>query len=230
MVDRATPTEGPLAGPVAGSPPASRVTTSRWRDPRLAVGLAVVAACTVLGSRLLASADDMVGVWAARGPVVEGQRLSAADLVRRQVRFEEQRDADRYLAATDALPAGAVAGRDVGAGELLPRAAVDEAGGSLTEVPLALDSDAVPATLRVGSTVDVWVSSTGRPAGPRAPGARARLVLDDVAVLAAPQTGSSLGPTATRQVIVGVPASGVRRLPTDLAALGSGEVLLTVRR
>ena len=230
MVDRAVPAEGPPTTAVVGSPPASRVTTSRWRDPRLAVGLAVVAACTLLGSRLLASADDTVGVWAARGPVVEGERLGADDLVRHQVRFEEQRDADRYLSAADPLPPDAVARHDVGAGELVPRAAVAGAGASLTEVPLSLDSDAVPTTLRVGSSVDVWVTPTGRLAGPRAPGARARRVLDDVAVLAAPQAGSSLGPTATRQVIVGVPESGVGQLPADLAALGSGDVLLTVRR
>ena len=49
-------------------------------------------------------------------------------------------------------------------------------------------------------------------------------------VVSAPRTGTSLGPTATRQVIVGVGEDQQARLPTSLAALAGGTVLLTVRR
>ena len=50
------------------------------------------------------------------------------------------------------------------------------------------------------------------------------------AVLSVPRTGSSLGPTATRQVIVGVGADQQSRLPTSLATLAGGSVLLTAQR
>jgi hypothetical protein len=222
----------------AASPPARRTARSRWRDPRLAVGVAVVALCALLGGRLFAGADDMVAVWAARSPLPAGQRVQAVDLVRRQVRFADQADADRYLPA-DADPPTGVLDRPVGPGELLPRAAVGAGSAAvLTEVPLSVDAEAVPSTLHVGSTVDVWVAPQGSAAedaaaaGGSASGraGRAALVLHDVSVVALPAQTASLGPTATRQVIVGVGDDQRSRLPTAISALSGGAVVLTTRR
>ncbi|QWZ06738.1 hypothetical protein KRR39_14455 [Nocardioides panacis] len=115
----------------------------------------------------------------------------------------------------------------------MPRAALGGAGSvPLTEVPLSVASDAVPATVRVGSVVDVWVTpdAAGAAEGRGAAPARAALVFDDVSVVSVPRTGSSLGPTATRQVIVGVEEDQQVRLPLSLAALAGGTVLLTARR
>jgi hypothetical protein len=219
----------------AVSPAAVRSTGSRWRDPRLALGIGVVALCAVLGGWLLATSDDTVGVWTARVPLAEGQQLGAGDLVRQEVRFGGQSDADRYLSADRLPPGGASLARAVGAGELVPRAALGAAAsGSLTEVPLSVGSEALPATVHVGSLVDVWV--TPDPAGPGASGTAARptsrsvLVFNDVAVVAVPPAADTLGPTATRQVIVGVPDALGSRLPVLLASLRSGDLLLTTRR
>ncbi|MBW6551905.1 hypothetical protein MMA91_24640, partial [Salmonella enterica] len=44
-------------------PPAVRASTPGWRDPRLWVGVAIVAVSVVGGARLLASADDTVAVY-----------------------------------------------------------------------------------------------------------------------------------------------------------------------
>ena len=49
-------------------------------------------------------------------------------------------------------------------------------------------------------------------------------------MVSAPESGTSLGPTATRQVIVGVGEDQEGRLPTSIAALSSGTVVLTVQR
>ena len=133
------------------------------------VGVAVVAACTLLGARLLAGADDTVAVWAAGASLGEGQQVGTADLVARRVRFVDQRDADRYLPASGALPEGVTLARAVGAGELLPRAALGaRAAGTLTDLPLSVGTEAVPATVRVGSTVDVWVTADRAPPAPPA--------------------------------------------------------------
>lgn len=216
------------------SPPAARRATPRWRDPRLVVGLAVIAACALLGARLLATADDSVAVWAAGTDLNPGQRVTSADLVRTQVRFRVQADADRYLSADTALPAGTTVDRAVGTGELLARSALgDPATRSLTEVPLSVGTEAVPDTVGVGSTVDVWVtprSAVGdAAAGTAAPG-RSTRVFHDVRVVSAPATSTSLGPTATRQVIIGVAPDQEALLPRAIAALVSGDVLLTARR
>jgi hypothetical protein len=210
------------SAPVA-SPPAVRAGRARWRDPRLALGLAVVALCSLLGARALAAADDTVAVWAAGETLSAGQRVSTGDLMRVDVRFGSQSAADRYLSADGGLPDGAVLDRAVGEGELLARSAVAGAGASaLTEVPLSVETGAVPDTVRVGATVDVYVTLRDSSA--------AQLVLDDVAVVAAPVSGTSLGPTATRQVIVGVRQDQAARLPRSLAALAGGDVTLTMRR
>jgi len=193
----------------------------------------MVALCAVLGARLLDGADDTVGVWVVRGALPAGQPVTDADLVRREMRFEGQGDADRYVSADDDLPDGATLGRPVGAGEMLPRAALRTAGtGGLTEVPLAMAADAVPSSVRVGSTVDVWVTPRRDTAGatPARPVVRSRLLFDDVAVLAAPGVGTSLGPATTRSVVVGVPPGRPRRLATSIAALAEGDLLLTVQQ
>ena len=217
------------------SPVATRATRSRWRDPRMAIGAILVAACALLGATLLGGSDDTVGVWAARRTMNAAESVSADDLVRRDVRFADQDDADAYLSADIPLPSGATLTRAVGAGELVPRGALGASGSPiLTEVPLSVDSEAVPSTLRVGALVDVWVTpdraadTSGPVDGSDAP--RSVLVFDDVAVLSVPRSGSSLGPTATRQVIVGVGESQQSRLPTSLAALAGGSVLLTAQR
>jgi len=213
---------GPVSEP---SPDARRAGRPRWSDPRLAAGLAVIAVCAILGARLLARADDTVPVWVARHSLEQGQRVGPGDLVRRQVRFEDQADADRYLSADGVLPGTVTLDRAVGPGELLPRAALGGAQtGPLTEVPLSVGADAVPSTVRVGSTVDVWVTRRGTGAGP------ATLVFDDVRVLETPAVSSSLGPATTRQVIVGVAQDQSPALPRSLAALAAGDVLLTGRR
>jgi hypothetical protein len=225
----------PAATSAARSPVAERSRRSRWRDPRLVVGVAVVAVCALLGARYVGGGSGTVEVWAARDSLQQGRSVGPADVVRREVRFADQAAADRYVSADRALPSGVVLARAVGAGELLPRAALlGTARSSRTDVPLSVDSEAVPATVDVGSTVDVWVTPDRAAdrdvplTGARAP--RSTLVFDDVAVVSVQRTGTSLGPTATRQVIVGVDDDQSDRLPRSLAALSAGSVVLTAQR
>jgi hypothetical protein len=214
----------------APSPPAERSRRSRWRDPRLVVGIAVVALCALLGARLLGRSSDTVAVWAARGALPEGRQIATADLVRRDVRFADQADADRYVSADRDIPRGATLARAVGAGELLPRAALAaQQHESVVEVPMSVDTQAVPATVGVGSTVDVWVTPDPGDRTAGTPG-RSVLVFDDVSVISVQRSSTTLGPTSTRQVIVGVDQEQQRRLPASIAALSSGSIVLTERR
>jgi hypothetical protein len=231
MSPRGTSTDLPPP-PVAGSSPAAdRPRRSRWRDPRLVVGLAVVAVCALLGARFVGGSSETVPVWAVRASLQEGQPVGSGDVVRRQVRFADQAQADRYVSADSDLPAGATLHRDVGAGELLPRGALGSSGSvSRTEVPLSVDSEAVPSTVRVGSTVDVWVTPDDGSSDAKPGSARSTLVFDDVPVVSVPASSTSLGPSSTRQVIVGVGEDQQGRLPRSIAALSSGTVVLTVRR
>jgi hypothetical protein len=212
----------PSSSTSPSSPPALRATRPGWRDPRLAVGVGLVALCGLLGARLLASADDTVAVWALAGPGVAGERLANADLEVVRMRFADPAQADRYVSAADQLPAGAVLTRGVGPGELLPRAALgDQQQAQLVQLPITVAAQAVPSTLVIGTAVDLWVT----PRDSR----RAVRVLDDVPVLALPRDGSSLGTSEDRQVVVGLDARSQEALPEALALLADGTPVLTAR-
>jgi hypothetical protein len=208
------------------TPPARRAApTPTWRDPRLVVGVVIVAVSVLLGVQLFNRADDTVSVWAVRADLRSGTTVGADDLEPRDVRFSDAQDADRYVPADSPVPGGTTLVRDVGAGELLPRAALGESGSSsLVEVPVAVAAEAVPATVGTGSVIAVWVTPD------RAPGddeGESVLVFDDVVVVAAPRTGSALGPTSTRQVIVGVAAEQEDGLAAALAQTATGTIVIT---
>ncbi len=188
--------------------------------------MTIVSVSVLLGARLLATADDTVAVWAARGDLPDGTEVSLADLERQDLRFSSQDLAASYLSADDVLPEGTVLTRDVAGGELLPRGALSTGEGpDLVEVPIALPSEAVPSTLRAGEVVDVWVT----PAAEAGPEPRAVRVLQEVRVVAVPRNSSALGPSSTRQVVVGLPAEDESVLGTALARLSTGTAVI-VRR
>ena len=76
-------------------------------------------------------------------------------------------------------------------------------------MPISVASDDLPATVRQGSVVDVWVAPEVAAVG----GAKVKAVpvLTDVVVVAVPRASDGLAPQSTRQVIVGVPARPRRR-------------------
>ncbi|RLV49883.1 hypothetical protein D9V37_08330 [Nocardioides mangrovicus] len=208
-------------------PTARRHRRPGWRDPRVLVGLIIIAASVVLGAKVVGAADDTVGVWAARHDLAAGTTVGSDDVERVRIRFTGDDQADRYLAADRSLPRGVVLTRAVSDGELLPRAALDQSRGAVVEVPLSVDVDGLPATVRQGSRVDVWVSpQTATTADQLADATR---VLDDVVVVEVPKAVDSLTPTGTRQVIVGVTRAQADDLGQALGSIAAGRVVITRR-
>lgn len=99
-----------------------RLRRPTWRDPRLGVGVLLVAGSVALGTWAVRDAADTVEVYATREAVTPGQSLDASALVVQEVRLGAQESL--YLRADADLPEGAVAVRTVGAGELVPRSAL----------------------------------------------------------------------------------------------------------
>jgi Flp pilus assembly protein CpaB len=187
-------------------PPAQRSQRPVWRDPRLWVGVVLVAASVVAGARVLASADDTVQVWTAASDLGAGQRLDPDDLVAQRVRFADAAALGDYFTVDDELPAGGEVDRVVRAGELLPRSAVGAASSSgLVEVPIAVDAELVPPSVGPGDTVDVYVVAPldGGAASP--PDAATGPALSGVSVVAAPDATSSFGTSGKRQLVLAVP-------------------------
>lgn len=209
----------------AAVPQAVRSRRPGWRNPKLVLGVVLVAGSIAFGARLLAAADDTVGVWAVTRDLPAGAALDGSHLERRQIRFPDEQTADGYLSARTGVPSGATLNRPVSAGELLPRAVLaKESGSDLVEVPVSVVSDDLPATVRQGSVVDVWVAPKVSAVGSTQ--AKAVPVLTDVVVVAVPRTTDSLAPQTTRQVIVGVPAARAADLGTALGAMSDGRIVI----
>lgn len=199
-------------------PAATRTGTPGWRDPRLWIGVLIVAASVVVGARVVDGADDTVQVWAVSADLGAGDRVTEADLVAQRVRFADSGALARYFAVEEELPADLALVRGVGAGELLPRAAVGSADDAGTvSVPLAVDL--VPPAVGEGSVVDVYLTgSAGTPDGP---------VLDDVVVVDAPALDEGFGATGKRQLVVAVPEGSAEQFFGRLARVESPVTTVT---
>jgi hypothetical protein len=183
------------------SPPARRAARPGWRDPRLAIGVALVALSVVVGVRVVDGRDATTPVLAAAEALVPGQVLTDDDLTVVEVRFASGVSADHYLPAGSPVE-DLVVTRAVAEGEMLPRAATSGPGEAGARLPLAVPLGQVPSTVETGSVVDVWVSS-GEAVGATGPGPGARRLLAAVPVVAL-HRGQGLGPEGSIRVVVGI--------------------------
>jgi hypothetical protein len=185
------------------TPVASRLRRPSWRDPRLVVGLLLVLAATVAGSVAVAAADDRTAMYAARSPLVPGQRLTVERLVRVDVQLGGHGAA--YLSAEKPLPEGAFVLREVRAGELVPASALGDEG-QVAVQPLTL-------------LVDVYVNVPAREGADRT-FAGPELALERVSVSGLPRAAGRFGSTANQAVQVMAPRERVRELigQVDLGA------------
>jgi hypothetical protein len=219
---------------VPESPSARRGIRSRWRDPRLALGVLLVLASVLVGARVLAAADDTTPVWAATKDLPAGSQVSADDVEVVDVSLGSEVDG-AYLSATAPLSTGLILAKPVAAHELLTRTAVDPSASTpVAQLPLGVDSSSMPADLASGDIVDVWVvpSAVVDSPGTASPGVHgtlhAKRALRSVIVVATDSL-VTLGSGSTRNVVVGLGRIQLRRLGTVLPRLASGTVVL-VRR
>ncbi|MFO7243826.1 MAG: hypothetical protein DIU73_002990 [Actinomycetes bacterium] len=146
----------------AGKPVAGRMRRPSWRDPRLLVGLVLIAVSVAAVATIVRTADQTSPYYAARGPIAPGTVLAPDDLVIVNARI----GSDAYVPAT-LKPWGQVVTRVVGEGELLPADALS-APEDFDGRPVAVRTSLpLAATIERGAIVDVYVTehdATGRPA------------------------------------------------------------------
>lgn len=200
------------------TPGAARLRAPSWRDSRLLVGVLLVLVSAVLGSLVVARADDRVPVYVVRTVLAPGQQVGDDDLDVVDVQLGEA--AGRYLGADRPVPDEVWALRELRPGELVPVDALGDA----TEVavqPVALRVDATSAAgLGAGSVVDVYVNRPEKAATVGTPSfVGPELALERVAVVAVAAEDAVLGGAAeTRPVTVAVPREAVRDLVADVDA------------
>ena len=228
-----TTTERPVRVEPAPRPTA-RLRRPGWKDPRLLVGIVVVALSVALGSWAVSTASRTVTVYAAGAALTPGttgtEPVKIDLLVEIEVRLGAQ--TDRYLLVADGLSDEAVVLRTVAAGELVPASSLGAA------ADLAVRAVAVPVTtglserIVAGAAVDVWyVPEAPAPTAGAEPGTAAgeeppqpELLVEAVTVAKVDEGEGTLvvgGPTTVHLLV------GVDDLPTVLAAVaGDGTIAL----
>jgi hypothetical protein len=188
-----------------------RLRRPSWRDPRLLVGLALIALSVAAVVWIVRGADTTKPYLAAARDLAPGTLLTDDDLIIVNVRV----GSDEYVQGPDAA-VGFVVDRAVGEGELVPASAL-VAADSYTSRAIALESSMPLARgVGVGSTVDVWVT-VGDDAGQRS-----ELVGEGLAVTEIREAESSLGSSGGQTVYVAVPLPQVGDVLD--AVSGDGEV------
>ena len=185
------------------SPRAARLRPPSWLDGRLLLGILLVLASVVLGARVLAAADRTERVYATTQDLASGTTLEADDV--RAVRVRLFSGAQRYLDGDGPKPVGYVLARAVGAGELLPRAALDNGALAARIVAVPVSPHHFPAGLGHGDKVDVYRTPRARPGGPAG---RPSLVL-------AAATVEDVNDTRTGRLSAGGDAGVLLRVPPD---------------
>lgn len=201
--------------------PARRVVVRRWRDPRLLAGVVLVVGATALGARVVVEADDTIEYWAVSHDVRAGETVARDDLVATRVRLDGA-SADAYVRVDDELPGDLDALRwsdDLGAGSLVDRDAWATGGESRGHLPVSVQTGFLPADLRIGDLVDVWV---GPGPGETADLPAARFA-SGLRVLDAGET-ETLGASVTRTVVLDLGSETLRG--EQVAAIAAGHVTL----
>ena len=178
-----------------------RVRRPSWRDPRLLVGLALIALAVAAVVLIVQRSDTTEPFYAAARDLAPGTVVGDDDVVVVHVRVSS----GEYAAEPDAV-IGKVLDRTVGAGELVPTSALIKADAYKAR-SIAVES-AMPLAdgVGVGSLVDVWVTVQSD-AGPRT-----TLVGEGLAVTDVREAQSSLGSTGGQTVYIAVPTSNVAKV------------------
>lgn len=182
----------------------------RRLDPRILIGAVLVVASVAATTALVVSAAPRDRVLVATRPLAAGTPLGPAEV--RELDVNIERSAPQYAGA-EALTPGTVVLRSVGAGELIPAAALGSAEETALTTLVVPGGDALPEETGPGAAVDLW-----RDSGPRSEAAPELLVRDASVVSVRRAEGLAAGSAAGTRVELRVPRDEVPRV---LAALGS---------
>jgi hypothetical protein len=130
-----------------------------WFDPRLVIGLVLIAASVAGVLGIVSSADSSVSVLTARDSLAPGDHIDDDDLIATSVRIAGADDL--YLLPGDVPDEGLVVTKAVAEGELVPTSAVGlTAGNRFASVVLSVNGQ-LPGSVQPGATVDLWAARKG---------------------------------------------------------------------
>ncbi|MGX5680730.1 hypothetical protein [Schumannella luteola] len=191
--------------------PALRRLRAALVDPRLIVGLLLVAGSTAGVVALVSGADETTPVYVASGPLLPGQSLHESDLVVQGVGLAGADD--RYLVPGEIPDSGLVIVRAVAEGELVPDSAVGSPRGTTLASVVVSTSGALAESIGPGATVDLWAAAeeeSGRYGTPS-------VLVDGAIVVRLVSTETIVAGGEVTAVEVLVPRSAIARLLESIA-------------
>lgn len=193
-----------------------RARPSRWRDPRLAGGLALIGLSVAVGAWAVDAAADTEDLYAVTADVAPGDSLTADGVLTLVASHPGTGD---YVTAEE-LPDDAVATRSMKAGELLPQSGV--ASGATTDTrSVVLDiASGLPEGTGTGDVVDLWTLPSASVTN-RTGETDATLVAEGLVVAQVGESGNDLVGGATTSVEVLVPRTSVSQVLSAVASEGS---------
>lgn len=200
-----------------------RLTRPRWLNLRVVGGVVLVVAAVVLGARVVGASSRTAPVWSATRDLAAGTVLTETDLQVVEVNLGDT--GSLYLGAGGTAPVGQVLADRIGAGALLPAAAVTSVPESRV-VAIGVDPDRMPPGVAHGSVIDLYLTREPVAGSTDAAGPTTELIGRALTVQAAtaPATGGLSGATSDQyQLAVQLPADVadqlVRTLPTGVATV-----------
>jgi len=147
------------------------------------------------------------------------------------VRSGDAADLDHYLLTSSPLPDDLRLTRGLGAGELVPAAALGSGEEADTViVSLAFPPELIPTNIGAGSVIELLVIPDEGAGGGRSETSDPTTVLSDVVVMDAPSAADSLGSVSRgRQLVLGIPEAESEALTEILAASEDQRVRVLVR-
>ncbi|GAA4474261.1 flagellar protein FlgA [Enteractinococcus fodinae] len=136
---------------------ARRIRPPGWRDPRLLIGLLLVALSVTGVVALVQSIDERQGYWAASTDIVPGAQVTAEDFHIVQASISES--AEHYWEADTELPPEFLVSSTILQGELLTQRQVAQSDPDGRQQVGVRVSEDMPASVTIGSRVDVWVAA-----------------------------------------------------------------------
>ncbi len=199
---------------MSDTPVAGRLRRPGWRDPRLLVGLLLIAVAVTAVAGIVRSADTTFPYYAAADTLTPGTVLTADDVVVVRVRIP-----DGTYVAPGEEPWGQVVTRVVGNGELMPRAAL-AAPADFNGRPIAVRTSLPLADgVERGSVVDVYLTRTD------ADEPRTELVASGLVVESVDHDSGSFSAGSVETVYVVVPQRDIEQFLDALAAEGDISVV-----
>lgn len=199
---------------MSDTPVAGRLRRPGWRDPRLLVGLLLIAVAVSAVAGIVRSADTTFPYYAAADTLTPGTVLTTDDVVVVRVRVP-----DGTYVAPGEEPWGQVVTRVVGNGELMPRAAL-AAPADFDGRPIAVRTSLPLADgVERGSVVDVYLTRTD------ADEPRTELVASSLVVESVDHDSGSFSAGSVETVYVVVPQRDIEQFLDALAAEGDISVV-----